>query len=482
MADILVSGGVVVTLDPERRVIEDGAVAITGDRVIAVGPRVEIEAAHPAPRRIDARRKAILPGLIDAHAHAGHGLVKTMAGPDGEAWTEACRVIYTTGSDPRFWYAEARLAALERLMCGVTTGVSLLGGGDSIMRTDDPRHGERHADGVGEVGIRAMIAVGPTRGPHPRVYRSYAGPGADAGHSDREVRLADQMAVCAALVDRRQGSADGRIRFAAIAPVFHTSEARDGDTPMSEVTDLQLTVRAFSRDRGIPFTQDGHKLNSIELSHDLFGATGPDAFFSHSVDLTPRAIDLCRETGTRIVHNPSAVMSIRGRCPVPELIEAGVTVCLGSDGTAPDRGADMFRHMWQAMHYHRRHFRDARVLPPGKVLEMCTIDAARALGMDHEIGSLEAGKKADVILVDLAKPHMYPPNMPVYRVVCFASGADVDTVIVDGRVLMEGRRVIHVETEAILEDARIATEVMIARTGLGRLLETPPGFWGGARY
>src|SRR5437762_13659266 len=99
----------------------------------------------------------------------------------------------------------------------------------------------------------------------------------------------------------------------------------------------------------------------------------------------------------------------------------------------------MFRHMFQCMHYHRRHFRDARILPQGKVLEMVTIDAARALGLDRELGSLEAGKKADVILVDLFKPHLMPLNMPVYRIASFANGADVDTVIVDGRVLMEGR-------------------------------------------
>ena len=95
-------------------------------------------------------------------------------------------------------------------------------------------------------------------------------------------------------------------------------------------------------------------------------------------------------------------ISIRGRCPVPELIDAGVTVALGSDGAAPDRGYDMFRHMFQCMHYHRRHFRDAGVLPHGKVLEMVTIDAARALSLDHEIGSLEPGRLADVCVWDWA--------------------------------------------------------------------------------
>jgi cytosine/adenosine deaminase-related metal-dependent hydrolase len=230
------------------------------------------------------------------------------------------------------------------------------------------------------------------------------------------------------------------------------------------------------------FTQDGIRRGCLKLAHEAFGFLGPDAFFSHSVDLTDEEIALCRETGARICHNPSANISIQGRCPVPELLDAGVTVMLGSDGTAPDRGYDMFRHMWQCMHYHRRHFRDTGVLPPGKVLEMATIDAARALGLDGEIGSLEPGKRADLILVDLAKPHLYPQNMPVYRVMYFANGADVDTVLVNGRILMEGRRVLTVNEAEVLDLAQQETERMLDRCGLRHLTEFPPQFWSHSRY
>ena len=175
-------------------------------------------------------------------------------------------------------------------------------------------------------------------------------------------------------------------------------------------------------------------------------------------------------------------MSIRGRCPVPELIDAGVNVALGSDGTAPDRSYDMFRHMFQCMHYHRRHFRDAGVLPHGKVLEMVTIDAARALGLEREIGSLEAGKKADIILVDLWKPHLLPLEMPVHRITCFANGADVCTTIVDGRILMENGKVLTVDESDVLERAQAASELMLERTGLRPLLDPPARLWQAAHY
>ena len=167
---------------------------------------------------------------------------------------------------------------------------------------------------------------------------------------------------------------------------------------------------------------------------------------------------------------------------MPELIDAGVTVALGSDGTAPDRSYDMFRHMFQCMHYHRRHFRDAGVLPHGKVLEMVTIDAARALGMAHEIGSLEVGKKADIILVDLFKPHLMPLNMPVYRITAFASGADVCTTIVNGKVLMEDGRVNTVDEHEVMELAQVATDRMLDRAGLRHLLAAPPNLWRVSHY
>ncbi|UUZ65428.1 amidohydrolase family protein [Polaromonas sp. P1-6] len=203
---------------------------------------------------------------------------------------------------------------------------------------------------------------------------------------------------------------------------------------------------------------------------------------SHSIDLTEEDIAVTLDTDTRIVHNPSAIMSIRGRCPVPELIDAGVTVAIGSDGSAPDRGYDMFRHMSQCMHYHRRHFNDAGVLPHGKVLEMVTIDAARALSMEREIGSLEVGKKADIILVDLFKPHLMPLNMPVYRVTCFANAADVSTTIVNGRILMEDRQVLTVNESEILEDVNEAAERMLDRSRLRRLTESPARLWGASHY
>ena len=470
MTDLLIRGGTVITMDEARRVITDGAVAITAGRIEAVGPAAELP--QRAAEIIDARGHAVLPGLIDGHAHAGHGLVKTLAGGDSNAWMAACQQVYTLASPPGFWRAEARLAALERLMFGVTTGVSLLGGGDSVMRTDDPAGGAAHCEGVLEIGIRDIMAIGPTRPPHPRAYTRPDG-------SEHPVSFEQQLETCGRLIEDWHGR-EGRIFVATLMPVYREAEHDPANVALIERQGR--AIRELGQRQGTLFHQDGHRSGSLDMAGRMFGLLGPDAFMSHCTDLTDADIDALAATGTTVVHNPSAIASVRGYCPVPRLLDRGVGVFLGSDGTAPDRSTDMFRHMFQCMRLHQREARDESLMPPGKLLEMVTIDAARALGMSDRIGSLEPGKLADVITVDLRKPHLYPPNMPVWRVVCFANGQDVDTVVVGGRVLMRGRQVPHLDIADVLDSAAAETDAMLDRSGLRPLLAEPASIWGAARH
>lgn len=476
--DLLIERGTVITMDPTRQVIDDGAVAVHADRIVAVGSSEALRQRFSAKRTLDAHRKAVLPGLIDSHAHAGHGLVRTMGAGDPDAWMNACGVIYTTASDEAFWRAESALASLERLKAGTTTGVSLLGGGDSIMRVDDPKYARAHCDAVERAGTRSVVAVGPSRPPTPRRYVDWS----TVPPTSTEIDGATMLEVCEQIIADNHQRAGGRVHIAVVLPVFAPMHEGDHESLRDTFVQQAADYLDLAKRHGLTLTQDGHRTGTLALAHRELGLLGPGAFMSHCIDLTEEDIAVTRDTGTSIVHNPSAIMSIRGRCPVPELIDAGVTVALGSDGAAPDRGYDMFRHMFQCMHYHRRHFRDAGVLPHGKVLEMVTIDAARALSLDHEIGSLEAGKKADIILIDLYRPHLMPLNMPVYRVTCFANAGDVCTTIVDGRVLMEDRRVLMVDEDEILADVQENCERMLDRSGLRHLTESPARLWGASHY
>ncbi len=477
MADILITNGIVVTMDGKRRVIEDGAVAIEKDRIVAVGTTAQVTAKHSAKTVIDASRKIVMPGMVDAHAHAGHGFIKTLGAGRSDEWYKACGYVYTQGSTPEFWRAEAQLAALERLRFGVTTGVSLLGGGDTILRTDDPVYGDAHCDGVREVGTRSFVAVGSTRPPHPLTYGTWDG----KKSKTYPVTFERQFATCEALIKSWHGKHGRRINICLITPTLreeHRQELSKED--MERAIAQARQVSALARANGLVFTQDGHTTGSVEFAHKM-GILGPEALLSHSTGLTVEEIRICAETDTKIAHNPSAIASVLARCPAIELMDAGVTVALGSDATAPDRNGDMFRHMQQAMHYHKTFFHDPKILPPGKALEMCTIDGAKALGLEKEIGSLEKGKKADVVLVDLARPHMYPLHMPVFRLVHFANGNDVSDVIVDGRVLMRDRKVKSVNEAKVLDTAQAEAELMLDRGKFRPLLKPLDTFWGHTR-
>lgn len=469
MTDLLIRHVTALTVDAERRVIEDAAIAVAGDRIAAIGPDAELAPlSESAAAVIDARGMAAIPGLIDSHSHAGHGLVRAMGAGDLQAWFDACGKLYSGPTGVGFWAAEARLALLERLLAGVTTCVTLLGGGADIYRTDDPAFGDAHCAATRESGLRTILAVGPNRPPFPLRYHGPDG-------RPVEVSFARQLEVSDDLIARHDDVLGARTGVCLVLPVYGRSDA----VPEAEIRAMSDSVGALRARHDVLLTQDGHRDGSIAYAREL-GLLGHHTLLSHSVDLTPADIDALAESGAAVVHNPSAIMSIFGRCPAPELIARGIRVALGSDAAAPDRGYDMFRHMAQAMHYQRRHFRDPGMLPPGKALEMATIDAAAALGLEADLGSLEPGKKADIVLVDLRKPHFIPPGMPLHAITHFATAADVDTVLVDGRVVVRGRVPSRVDAAAVMEEATAAAETAFAQAGLQALRAEPGRLWRGA--
>ena len=474
--DLLITGGTVITMDSARRVLDDGAVAITGDRIVAVGTSRELTERYSGREVIDAQRKIVMPGLIDGHGHAGHGLVKSL-GMDLDQFYPITEKIYARGSTVDFWRADALLTGVERVRFGVTTALTFFGGGDMIMRTDDVKYGDAYLQAIKDVGLRYFLAVGPRRQPFPNTYTDWS----SGSPHDVPVTFQQQLDVSEALIRKWQGAGDGRINLAVAFPAHIPAQYAISGAALDELTARARATRALSKKYHLLFTQDGYTTGAVKFA-DQIGILGPDVILSHATEFTDEEIAILKRTNTRIVHNPSANAATTRRFQLVELLDAGVTVMLGSDGVAPDRSYDMFRHMFQAMRYHRFYWRDTRVLPAGKVLEMVTVDAAKALGLEKDIGSLEAGKKADVILIDWWRPHLVPMNMPLYRVAYFANGNDVSTTIVNGRVLMRDRKVLSVNEDDVLTLAQREADAAIKRSGFESMLETPEGFWGRSRW
>ncbi len=467
MNQILIKNGTIITMNPDREIIESGSVLIKDNKIAQVS-KDEIKVNNDTCI-IDANRKVILPGLIDCHTHAGHTMVKSLGVGKSNDWVDACLKIYSTGSSLSFWETDASLSALEKIKAGVTSSLILFGGGTDLLRSDKPDYAVSYAKSFGENGIKGIVAVGPNRPPYPTMFYD------KENNTPVESSLDNQLEVTAELVSNIKSVQNNRVSFCVSAPKFFPEEMDDENLSKS-VAYMYDKVMDLRSQNNLIFTQDGHKEGSISIS-DKFNALGEWALLSHSITLSNDDLKSIKKHKPTIVHNPSSNYSIMGRCPVPELLDDGIRVVIGSDGAAPDRGFDMFRHMSQCMHYHRRHFEDTTILPPGKVLEMVTIDAAEALGLGSELGSIETGKVADIILIDMFKPHLLPMNMPVTRLAHYANAADVNTVIVNGEIVMMDRNVLKVNELDILEKTEEESIKMLSENNLNHLTNIPDNFW-----
>lgn len=467
-------------MDPQRRILEHAAVAVRAGRIVAVGPAADLEAAYAAAERLDCAGQIVLPGLVDAHGHGGHALMKTVGVDSLSWWMRIATRVYFEHTSPEYWYADGLLAAAERIRFGVTTGVSVLG---SQPRSDEPSLGDRQAAAYAESGMRFVLGVGPAGLPWPREVGSWH----HGSHRRSTVGLAEMMAGAEQTVAAWHGAEDGRIQVAVTPYTMVPSLNPSGPLPPDQTTHLtpddhaqSEAVRDLARRHGTRIHTDAFG-GMIALAHrdDPQALLGPDVHFQHGFGLSSREIAILAETGTSVTHGPGVVVgALRGRCPVTELLEAGVTVAVTSDGCAPMSTFDLFTAMRQAQTLSQLQLRDVYALPPGKLLEMVTIDAARALGLADEIGSLEPGKAADVIVVDARQAHLQPLHMAVQALVYKASGQDISTTVVAGRVLLRDGAHQSLDLPAVIERAKHEAALVIERGGLERFITKPR--WGSA--
>jgi 5-methylthioadenosine/S-adenosylhomocysteine deaminase len=478
MSALLLNNALVVTMDERRRILPGASVFVEAGRIVEIAPPDEMLRRRGDCRRIDCAGKALLPGLVDLHGYFGGSILKS-AGEDldGAARRNLLENVLSKYVDEEWWEVECRLSALERLKLGTTCMFSMLGGNGT--RTDDPIYADIARREMERIGLRTRIGLGPARPPWPRPYNYWSG----EEPVERLVSFEHVMDVCDQILSEADRRPSTLVDYCvALSRIGNENEHDPVWTPERQVwvgRQAEAAV-ALMRKHDVGFWTHMYG-NSIEYAfdHDL-GLLGPRSLLSHCTGVSQRSIDIMRETGSSCAHHPRAarLYSYPGRCPLPELIEAGVTVGLGADAPQ-NHDCDLFLDMKAAMQAQRMHFKDPRLMPVGKALEMATIDGCRALQLDAEIGAVAVGKKADLITVDLAQPHLSPIDMPVHRLVYNATGRDVSDVIVDGRVVMEDRRVLTINEEETLANAQQMYARVMRRAGLP--LDMTNCLWGAAR-
>jgi cytosine/adenosine deaminase-related metal-dependent hydrolase len=491
MADILIEHATVITVDQDRRVIDDGAVAITGDRIVAVGPTAEVRASHGDSQVIDGKRKIVIPGLVDLYAHCGCAMLKSLGEQlAGIGWWDLMDQVLFRYVTPRWWYVEAQLLAAERLRFGCTAILSQPG--LSHARLDVPDHIREMQRAFEDLGIRAgLIASMPRSAPWQSRYADVV----DGGRIEKEVTPEQVLANLEAIVADAYREPSELVRYWVGSFMIGNPTLIDAEHP----------TNPFKSDRSLGyFLNQAERLKTLMKRYDTGywahcwgdGVThayddgfrdllGPRTVLSHCTRLDDRSIRILAETRTNVNHCPRArrLQMWHETCRVVEMLEADVNVGLGSDAPQIDRTGDPFMDMQMVFKVQRRRFSDPGVLPVGKILEMSSIDGYRALGLEHVGGSLEVGKKADIVVLDAFKPHIWPLTMPVHQLVYYATGSDVEHVFVNGRQVLEHGKIVTINVADLLEEAD--EEMRRLRSypelKLDRLMGSSPKLWRKAR-
>ena len=428
IADLLITGGTVVTMNPAQPILNDGALMVRGSVILEVGPREKLEGQYPDARRIDARGHIVLPGFINTHTHAPMALLRGLANDMTlEDWlAKAIFPAEARNVTEDFSTWGTRLAALEMIEGGTTTFVDMYYFEDAVAR-------EAKAAGLrgvlGETVIDVPVPDSRSVGQSLAQIEEYL----QRWQGDPLIRPAvapHSPYTCSADTLRRAAALARRYHAPLLIHVAETKHERE-----ESLAAKQLSPVAW--------------LESI-------GFLGPDVLAAHCVWVDEADRKALAARGAGCAYNPSSNMMLAsGVAPVPLLLAAGVRLGLGTDGPAgSNNDLDMMLEMNVGAKLQKVSQLDPRALSAAQVLEMATLGGARALHMEDQIGSLEAGKQADIILLRAGVSH----GLPIYdlpaEIVYALKASDVDTVIVAGRVLMHDRRVLTLDKPSILAKAK----------------------------
>ena len=425
--DLMVVGGIVLTADQDWNVYDPGAVAVDRGAIVGLGPREEVEPAYRGRERIDASGKLIMPGLINAHTHAPMTLFRGIADDlPLETWLH--KYIWPAEAkwvDPDFVRLGTQLAAAEMIRSGTVLFCDMYFFQDEVAQV------------CREVGLRVVIGEGLVDFPNP----DYRTP--EEGLQRNEHLL-------------RKWSNDSLV-VPSIQP----------HSPYAASADLMQKSKALADQYGVPYLLHvSETQNEVQESIEKYGRTpvgrltdlgilGPSTVAIHGVHLTDEDIELLAEYDAGVVHCPESQLKLAsGFTPVPRLLEAGVKVGLGTDGAASNNDLDMFGEMGTAAKVHKVMAGDPTVVHARQALRMATLEAARVLGLGDRLGSLEVGKRADIIILDLDVPHMVPVYDITSHLVYAAHASDVRTVIIDGCVVMRDRELLTLDEGEIFARAR----------------------------
>ena len=424
---LIVTNALVVTMDGASRVLPAGAVAIDGKDIVSVDSADAIARTFEARETIDAGGQVVMPGLINTHTHAPMVLYRGLA--DDLALMDWLQQYIFPGEaktvSPAFVRAGTRLAALEMIQSGTTT------------YTDMYYFEEEIARATREAGLRGVLGQTIIQFPVP-----------DAKTPQEGLARAERFI--------KEFATDDLITPAVAPHAMYTLDRAmlKSIRALADREHAQVIIHLAETQDEVRTARQKYHLTPTGFLESI-GFWGPKTIAAHAVWVTPADIRILARRHVGVSHNPESNMKLAsGTAPVTAMRTAGIAVGLGTDGAASNNDLDMFEAMRQAAFLHKLMTRDPRAIPAPVALRMATLDGARALGMEKTIGSLEAGKRADLIVVSMSAARQTPMYDPLSHLVYVTRGDDVRTTIVNGKVLMRDRKMLTLDEGAVLAEAR----------------------------
>lgn len=412
--------------------IKKGSVIIENDKIVEI---TEKTGSHDADEVINGEKKVLMPGLVNTHTHLSMTLMRGLADDlPLDTWLNDHIWPVESNLNGEYCYAGALLACIEMIKSGTTTFNDMYFFMDHV------------AEAVDKSGLRGMLCHGMI----------------DFGDEEkRKAEFKETMRI----IEKCHDTADGRIKvaFGPHAPHTCSTELLKGVREKADKLGLKVHIHVSETEFEVEQVKGSYGARPFEYLNEI-GFLADDVIAAHAVWLSDKEIEIIKENDVKLSHNPASNMKLAsGISPVSKLIDKGINVSLGTDSAASNNNLDMFEEMKLAALLQKVNTGDPTVLPAEKVLEMVTINAAAALGLENEIGSIEAGKKADLVLLDMKTPHLTPFRHPVSHIVYAANGGDVNTVICNGEILMRNKELEVLDEASVIKFAENAAEEILSK-------------------
>jgi cytosine/adenosine deaminase-related metal-dependent hydrolase len=448
--DTLIRHVLAVTMDAERRIVKDAAIAIAGDKIVAIGKTADVEAAVEAKTTIDGRRFVATPGFVNGHIHiTGEPITRGFV-PDDTGWQEnvwSWLVPLYNAQTPLDEGVSAQFAALEMLRTGTT----------AFIEAGTINHLEPVVEALEAIGIRGRVAQWADD-------RAFDPTADQTAMTDKAIKVLEAELARYPSNGARIAAWPGLVGHMTATDALWTAASSlaksNGAGVAAHMSPVEVDPAWFLENTG---------RRPIEHLAEI-GVLGPHVSLTHAIHLDLNEVAILKETGTNAIHCPmSALKGAYGAGPngkFPEMQAAGVNIVLGTDGNNNSNTSDLMRAMYLVSALFKDARRDTGVFPAHEALTMATLNGAKAMGLSDQIGSLEVGKRADIVLHDTDRPEWRPLSNVINQLVWSADGRGVHTVFVDGRKVVEDYHCTTIDEAKLFADVDQAADRVIARSGL----------------